>query len=151
MITWKEVVDERVDGIRGLSAEDRSDLRQDCYVALLAGKDRVERAGPGGLRKLIAKIVVEQHTLRTQRAWRTADDAGLETAAGRVENVPEDFESMMDGLLTDERAVLLALFVDGKTETEVAAAHGRSRWWVREKKTSGMGKIRRRMEGDNGG
>lgn len=141
---WKPIVDDRVDRVRGLTDDQREDLRQDCYVAMLTAKARMERAGPGGLRKLAAKIVVEQLAVKMKQVWRAAETENVDEI-DTPDVVPEGFESMMEGLDDDERAVLTALYVDAKTEAYVAGRHGRSRWWVRDKKMSGLRKIKERM------
>lgn len=137
---------------KGLSHEDKQDLKQDCFLALLEASDYMDRILSDGdvapeaaaykiaYNKIIdtrglqgPKILNEAASMDQLNYEEKGDDSFLEGLFS-ASPTEQGLDAAVESLPKTENFVIRCLYYKGMTERDVAKSVNKSRHWVRVEK-----------------
>jgi RNA polymerase sigma factor (sigma-70 family) len=164
VLEYKSVI-ERVLSRLKIPADQREDLSQECYVALLEKKHHVQKGIDKGKGEAYAARICRSRITdlwRTgQRPQRTKEDPGprlvslsLPKIMHQAEKIPQPVPEVSDeelygaiySLPLDEYRVIYNVFVDGKSQRETAGDFGISRRQVANLVDRGIKNLKKYFE-----
>lgn len=150
---------------KGLTYEDKEDLKQDCFVALIEASDyldRVMEAGeitPGGaayticynkiveLRRLTPGTkVLEAAVSIEELSYDEKNDEAFIRGLFSGSPTEQGLDAAVESLPKTENYIIRCLYFKGMTEREVAKSVNKSRHWVRVEKAKAVDILRRYFE-----
>ena len=164
VLKYKSVIKQVLSGLK-IPADQREDMSQECYVALLEKQSHIEkRIEAKEDYKYVAQICRRKimYLWRTgQHPQRTKENPGprlvslsLPKIMHQVEKIPqpvaevsdEELYGAIDSLPLDEYRVIYNVFVDGKSQRETAGDFGISRRQVANLVERGIKNLKKYFE-----
>jgi len=164
VLDYKQVIKDVLSQL-GIKRDQREDMTQECYVALLEKAQHLERSVSGGHDKKYATAICRHkiHALwgRGQHPYRSKEKPGpridslsdpkilhlVEKSVFKEEGVTE--EQLQDAILSlayEDYSVIYSVYVEGKTEVKTGEDLGLTRRQVQFRKERGVEALKKYFE-----
>jgi len=157
---WKNIVESCLSRYgRKISPDDRLDLMQDMYVAILQADEQIQKLDGFEAPKFVIKLCRSLIQERAKPRHEPADSIDNPEVAGAIEKAGEvsDAErsrvemvrAAVGQLPEPERTLIRGIFYEDQTEMELAQHLGQSVAWVRKTKILALKKIENLLVKEN--
>jgi RNA polymerase sigma factor (sigma-70 family) len=154
---WESEVNRAVSKLsKGMTYEDKQDLKQDCYMALLEASDYLAGLDNSGA---VAYTIAYNRIVEQRRDKSLLDEAlpldemtyeekGDEAFMRGVLASPTEqgLDAAVESLPKTENFIIRSLYFKGMTERDVAKSVNKSRHWVRMEKAKAVDILKKYFE-----